>query len=65
MSAAADASGVFWGDVEIVADRPAIEPKKRRPPTTVPAWAWVVSAVSVNAGVALLLASAALVIMGH
>lgn len=68
MSATADASGVFWDDIEVVAEVTTSSPRKPKrttPTMSVPAWAWVASAIAVNAGVILLVVSAAIVVAAH
>lgn len=67
MSATADASGVFWDDIvvaEVTTSSPR-KPKRTTPTMSVPAWAWVASAIAVNAGVILLVVSAAIVVAAH
>lgn len=59
MTALSDASGVFW-DVDEAEDAPPqVKPAPtKKPMQAVPAWAWVVAALSVNAGVAAMLVAA-------
>lgn len=57
MSALSEASGMLWDAVEIeVSAGP--RPGKKKPTRDVPAWAWVLAAVSIYAGAGMLVLAA-------